>query len=75
MSFNPKMFSTKKKRVMDPNVIRPNLFSHEKKLKESDVTLRQLQDLVNIQKEQIQKLTTRVTWIESIVINLWNGKK
>ena len=74
MTFNPKMFAEKKKRAPS-SIARPNLFSHEKKLKESDATLRQLQDLVSIQREQIQKLTTRVTWMESIVINLWNGKK
>ena len=29
-----KSMKAKKKRVMDPNIIRPNLFSHEKKLKD-----------------------------------------
>jgi len=52
MAFNPKQFKQKKKRAVDPNAPpRPNLLSHEKKLKESQAFVenlyRQLTDTQN----------------------------
>ena len=36
MAYNPAQFKAKKKRAVDPNAPpRPNLLSHEKKMKES----------------------------------------
>ncbi|CAB4129324.1 hypothetical protein UFOVP112_422 [uncultured Caudovirales phage] len=52
------MYKTKKKRAVDPNAPpRPNLLSHEKVLKDTKVTLEQLQD-------QNQRLAQRVDELE-----------
>jgi len=65
--FNPKQFKQKKKRVMDPNIVRPNLFSHEKKLKESAAAFAELQDLVHRQQDIIDRLRARIDQLESLV--------
>jgi hypothetical protein len=65
--FNPNQFKQKKKRVMDPNIPRPNLFSHEKKLKENAQTVGELQDIVRKQAELISRLQRRLETIESTV--------
>jgi hypothetical protein len=73
--FNSKQFSHKKKRAVNPDIPRPNLFAHEKKLKETGATLQHAMDLINTQRAEIQSLKTRVAWLESVVVNLWNNKK
>jgi hypothetical protein len=65
--FNPKQFKQKKKRVMDPNIVRPNLFSHEKKLKESAAAFAELQDRVHRQQDIIDRLRARIDQLESLV--------
>jgi len=65
--FNPKQFKQKKKRVMDPNIVRPNLFSHEKKLKESAAAFSELQDRVHRQQDIIDRLRARIDQLESLV--------
>jgi len=67
MMFNPKQFKQKKKRVMDPNIVRPNLFSHEKKLKESAAAFAELQDRVHRQQDIIDRLRARIDQLESLV--------
>jgi cell fate (sporulation/competence/biofilm development) regulator YmcA (YheA/YmcA/DUF963 family) len=67
MAFNPKQFKQKKKRVMDPNIVRPNLFSHEKKLKESAAAFAELQDRVHNQAQLIEKLRAKLEQIDSLV--------
>lgn len=57
MGFNPAQFKQKKKRAVDPNAPpRPNLLSHEKKLKESQVVIDDLQFQVRRQAEEIARL-------------------
>jgi predicted RNase H-like nuclease (RuvC/YqgF family) len=57
------MYKTKKKRAVDPNAPpRPNLLSHEKVLKDTKVTIEQLQ-------AQNQDLRTRIDALESKIIN------
>ena len=57
------MYRVKKKRAVDPNAPpRPNLLNHEKRLKETTVTVEQLQ-------AQNQELRSRLERLESKVIN------
>jgi predicted RNase H-like nuclease (RuvC/YqgF family) len=57
------MYKAKKKRAVDPNAPpRPNLLSHEKVLKDTKVTIEQLQ-------AQNQELKTRIEALESKIIN------
>lgn len=53
------MYRVKKKRAVDPNAPpRPNLLNHEKRLKETTVTVEQLQ-------QQNNELKTRLGQLES----------
>lgn len=57
------MYKTKKKKVVDPNAPpRPNLLNHEKRLKDTTVTVEQLQ-------AQNHELTRRLDQLESKLIN------
>jgi len=57
------MYRTKKKRAVDPNAPpRPNLLSHEKVLKDTKVTLEQLQT-------ENQQLRSRLEAVESKLAN------
>ena len=57
------MYKIKKKRAVDPNAPpRPNLLSHEKVLKDTKLTLEQLQ-------AQNQELRYRVEALESKIVN------
>lgn len=58
--FNPAQFKKKKKRVMDPNIVRPNLFSHEKKLKETSASMGTMANRILQQERQITKLEGQV---------------
>jgi predicted RNase H-like nuclease (RuvC/YqgF family) len=60
------MYKTKKKRAVDPNAPpRPNLLSHEKVLKDTKVTLEQLQ-------YENQQLKSRLDGLESKIHNQSN---
>jgi predicted RNase H-like nuclease (RuvC/YqgF family) len=57
------MYKTKKKRAVDPNAPpRPNLLSHEKVLKDTKITLEQLQ-------HENHELRRRLDQLESKMIN------
>jgi membrane-associated HD superfamily phosphohydrolase len=56
MVFDPRQFKQKKKRVVNPDIPRPNLFSHEKKLKESQMIIDDLQAALRKQLEEINQL-------------------
>jgi len=56
MAFNPLQFKQKKKRVMNPDIPRPNLFSHEKKLKENQAVVEDLHAKIRRQEEEITRL-------------------
>lgn len=78
MVFNPLQFKKKKKRVMNPDIPRPNLFSHEKKLKEQTESVDRLLQLVRSQQEEINRLKTEYrnmqSSIEQIINVLRRGK-
>ena len=49
MAYNPAQFNAKKKRAVDPNTPpRPNLLTHEKKMKESQLAFDELYHRVQI---------------------------
>jgi len=64
---NPGQFKQKKKRKVDPDRPRPNLFSHEKKLKESSDLMEQMQRIIDQQDAMIQRLQNRLNTLESTV--------
>lgn len=64
---NPGQFKQKKKRKVDPDRPRPNLFSHEKKLKESADLMEQMQRIIDQQDAMIQRLQNRLNTLESTV--------
>lgn len=71
--FNPRQFKQKKKRAVDPNAPpRPNLMSHEKKLKETHVTLERLVDIIDRQQDQIQTLSVKYQSMQSSIEQLLN---
>lgn len=63
--FNPEMFRQKPKRKSSGP--RPNLMTHEKRLKESAQTVEQLQEIVRRQSDQIQQLQNKISTLESTV--------
>ena len=67
MMFNPDQYKTKKKRVMNPDIPRPNLFSHEKKLKDANETITNLQMQLQYQNEQIQQLKNQYNNMQSSI--------
>lgn len=60
MMFNPAQFKKKKKRVMNPDIPRPNLFSHEKKLKETTHSMGTMANRILQQESKIAKLETQI---------------
>lgn len=56
------MYKAKKKKAVDPNAPpRPNLLSHEKVLKDTKVTLEQLQQENHQLKGRVEDLESRMT--------------
>jgi septal ring factor EnvC (AmiA/AmiB activator) len=69
--FNPKMFKQKKKRAVDPNAPpRPNLLSQDKKLREQQSTVEQLQNRVQEQSGLITSLENKIRYMASVLENL-----
>lgn len=64
---NPAQFKQKKKRRVDPDRPRPNLFSHEKKLKENQETVDGLRATIDDQRRQIEILKNKLNTLESTV--------
>lgn len=55
------MYRTKKKKVVDPNAPpRPNLLSHEKKLKDTTTTLEQLQQENQVLRRRLDALESKL---------------
>ena len=68
MAFNAKQFKVKKKRAVDPNAPpRPNLLSHEKRMKESQAAFEELYRKVHQQDEFIASLKTKLQFLENTV--------
>jgi hypothetical protein len=73
MAFNPKMFQQKKKRAVDPNAPpRPNLLSHEKKLKESQQAFDRILRIVERQQDEIETLKAKYTDLQQSVGQVLN---
>ncbi len=68
MAYNPAQFKAKKKRAVDPNAPpRPNLLSHEKRMKESQAAFEELYHRVHQQAELIESLRTKFQFLEHTV--------
>jgi len=62
---DPKQYKQKKKRAVDPNAPpRPNLLSHEKRMKESDIKLATGEQEVARLKKDLQRAERRIGDIE-----------
>lgn len=72
MVFDPRQFKQKKKRVMNPDIPRPNLFSHEKKLKDSQIIIEDLQLQVRRQADEIARLKTDYTNMQQSINQIIN---
>jgi hypothetical protein len=69
---NYKQFKQKKKRVTNPDIVRPNLMTHEKKLKESQITIESLQNQVYDLERQLSGLKLKYNDIQASVSRLIN---
>jgi septal ring factor EnvC (AmiA/AmiB activator) len=72
MAFNPLQFKQKKKRVVNPDIPRPNLFSHEKKLKESQTIIEDLQSQLRKQAEEIATLKSNYVNMQQSINQIIN---
>jgi hypothetical protein len=72
MAFNPLQFKQKKKRVMDPTIPRPNLFSHEKKLKEQTQAFDRLLQIIDKQQLEINSLKNKYTDLQQSIGQILN---
>ena len=70
MAFNPAQFNRKKKRAANPDVPRPNLFSHEKKIKETNASMMDLESRVRKQDTEIHRLQSQVRDMQSSIAML-----
>lgn len=76
MAYNPAQFKAKKKRAVDPNAPpRPNLLSHEKRMKESQAAFEELYRKVHQQDEFIASLKTKLQFLEHTVNYIVNKLK
>jgi predicted RNase H-like nuclease (RuvC/YqgF family) len=65
------MYKTKKKRAVDPNAPpRPNLLSHEKVLKDTKVTIEQLQAQNQDLRQRVESLETKLSNQTAYLSNL-----
>jgi hypothetical protein len=68
MAFNAAQFKQKKKRAVDPNAPpRPNLLSQDKKLRETQAAFNELQNIVQKQTAELNKMRSRLEYLESTV--------
>ena len=66
--FNPLQFKAKKKRPVDPNAPpRPNLLSHDKKLREQTEAVDRLLRLIERQQAEIERLNNRYENLQNSV--------
>ena len=72
MVFDPRQFKQKKKRVVNPDIPRPNLFSHEKKLKESQMIIDDLQSALRKQLEEINQLKSNYINMQQSINQILN---
>lgn len=73
MAFNPAQFKQKKKRVVDPNAPpRPNLLSQDKKLRETQLTISEMQQRLLKQDSEIASLKVKYNSMQSSIDQLIN---
>ena len=73
MAFNPNQFKQKKKREVDQNAPpRPNLMSHDKTIRESQAAFTRLEDRVQAQVEEIQRLKSDYANLQQSVAHILN---
>jgi len=70
--FNYKQFKQKKKRTVNPDIPRPNLMTHEKKLKESQESLEDLQRQVQDLQQQLSGIKSKYNDMQSSIAMLIN---
>ncbi len=71
--FNPEQFKPKKKRAVDPNAPpRPNLLSHDKKLREQTEAVGRLVQIVQRQQEEIDRLKSEYRNMQASIEQLIN---
>ena len=73
MAFNPAQFKQKKKRAVDPNAPpRPNLMSHDKKLREQTEAVDRLLRIVERQQDELESLRIKYTQMQQSVEQIIN---
>ena len=60
-------YKQKKKRAVNPDIPRPNLMTHEKRLKEVNDEMGGYKDTVAKQQEEINRLRAKVNRLESSI--------
>ena len=66
----PSMYKSRKKRVMSPDIPRPNLFSHEKTIKEQAVSLAELSQYVDELRRKEETQNMKIRNLENTVSSL-----
>ena len=73
MAFNPAQFKQKKKRAVDPNAPpRPNLMSHDKKLREQTEAVGRLLSIVERQQDEIESLRNKYQQMQQSIDQMLN---
>ena len=72
MAFNPLQYKHKKKRKVNPDIPRPNLFSHEKKLKEQTEAMDRLLQLVERQQAELESLRYKYQQMQQSIDQIIN---
>ena len=73
MAFNPAQFKAKKKRAVDPNAPpRPNLMSHDKKLREQTEAFDRMLRVVERQQDEIESLKAKYQQMQESVNQVLN---
>ena len=71
--FNPLQFKQKKKRAVDPNAPpRPNLMSHDKKLREQTEAFDRLLRIVERQQDELESLRNKYNDMQQSVNQIIN---
>ena len=71
--FNPLQFKAKKKKAVDPNAPpRPNLLSHDKKLREQTEAFDRLLRIVERQQNEIESLRTKYQQMQESINQILN---
>jgi uncharacterized protein YaaN involved in tellurite resistance len=73
MMFNPLQFAPKKKKPVDPNAPpRPNLLSHDKKLREQTEAVDRLLRIVERQQDELESLRSKYQQMQQSIDQILN---